>query len=48
MDAHTIEEKSVLKPPVWPPGPRRRNSWYRKRVLYAEIVKGSFALVEVA
>ncbi|HEV2138055.1 MAG TPA: hypothetical protein VGR53_04380 [Nitrososphaerales archaeon] len=30
--------------PVWPPGPRRRNYWYRKRALYAEIigvVKGS-------
>ena len=28
-----------VQEPDWPPGPRRRNSWYRKRVLYAEIIR---------
>lgn len=28
-----------VQEPVWPPGPRRHNSWYRKRVVYAEIIK---------
>ena len=27
-----------LQEPVWPPGSRRRNSWYEKRALYAEII----------
>ena len=27
-----------VQEPVWPPGPRRRNSWYKKRALYAKII----------
>jgi len=28
-----------VQEPLWPPGPRTHNSWYRKRAAYAEIVK---------